>query len=319
MKKTLCFLITVLLALPLFGCSGQSADDSNNDGITIIATLFPQYDFARQIAGDKGNVELLLDPGVETHSYDPTPADKIKINNADVFIYTGEYMETWAETLIADLNNTTLKVVDVSSGITLEKVAEHEHEDEEEVHSDEATETHIHEYDPHIWTDPQNAKIMVNTILEALCEIDEDNTEYYKSNAKKYIDELDRLDNEIQEVVDSSKHNTIYFGGRFALTYFAKRYNISCEAAYDSCSTETEPSAKSVAEIIDEMKADDIKVIFYEELVDPKVAYTIADETGAKPLLLHSCHNVSKEDFDNGVTYVSLMEQNIINLREGLN
>ena len=107
MKKTLCFLITVLLALPLFGCSGQSADDSNNDGITIIATLFPQYDFARQIAGDKGNVELLLDPGVETHSYDPTPADKIKINNADVFIYTGEYMETWAETLIADLNNTT--------------------------------------------------------------------------------------------------------------------------------------------------------------------------------------------------------------------
>ncbi len=99
----------------------------------------------------------------------------------------------------------------------------------------------------------------------------------------------------------------------------SKRYNISCEAAYDSCSTETEPSAKAVAEIIDEMKADDIKVIFYEELVDPKVAYTIADETGAKPLLLHSCHNVSKEDFDNGVTYVSLMEQNIINLREGLN
>lgn len=307
-KKFFAVALSAILLISLAGCMPQRNTD--NGKINIIATLFPQYDFARQIAGDKANVTLLLPPGMDSHSYDPTPSDVINISKSDIFIYTGKYMEVWAENLISGLDTSKVKVVDASNGVTLHK----EEEDEDEPVKDE----HHHEYDPHIWTNPQYAKIMVDNIVTALCEADAQNADYYKNNAEAYKKELDRLDNDFQQVVSSSKHKEIYFGGRFALYYFAERYGLKWVAAFDSCSTETEPSAKVVAQMISEMKQKDIKVIYYEELVDPKAAKAIAAETGAKTLLLHSCHNVSKEDLSNGVTYLSLMEQNVKNLKEGL-
>lgn len=332
MKKIYRFFIVILgFVLVLAGCSEGSKEESmsTSDKIQIVTTLFPQYDFARQIVGDKAEVTLLLPPGMESHSYEPTPADMIKINKADLFIYTGESMEPWAHKIIESVDSEQVKVLDVSQGIPLlapneEDEHEHDHEDEDHDHDHEAEveghehsedDGHHHTYDPHIWTSPQNAKIMVNNILEALCEVDPQNADYYKANAQAYQLQLDDLNAEFEAVVSSSKHDTIYHSGRFAMQYLMEQYDID----YVSAPFEAEPSAALVAQMINEIKANNIPAIYYEELITPKIAQMISEETGAQMLLLHSCHNVSKEDFNNGVTYLSLMEQNVENLKIGLN
>ena len=316
-------LFTIMsLLFVLVGCESDSSMKSESEKIQIITTLFPQYDFARVIAGDKADVTLLLPPGMEAHSYEPTPADMIKINKADLFIYTGESMEQWAHTMIESIDSDSVYVLDVSNDVSFlapnetEECEEHEHDhDEEDEHGHEEEEGHYHAYDPHIWTSPKNAMIMVNNILEALCEIDPENATYYKENATRYLSELEELDDEFEEVVDNAKRDTIYHAGRFAMQYLVDEYDID----YVAAPFEAEPSAALVAQMISNIKEQQIPAIYYEELVDPKIAQMISDETGAQMLLLHSCHNVSKEDFDQGVTYLSLMKQNVENLRIGLN
>ena len=324
------FLMVILgFVLVLTGCSEGSKEESTStsDKIQIVTTLFPQYDFARQIVGDKAEVTLLLPPGMESHSYEPTPADMIKINKADLFIYTGESMEPWAHKIIESVDSEQVRVLDVSQGIPLlapNEEDDHDHEDEDEDHDHEAEveghensegDGHHHAYDPHIWTSPKNAKIMVDNILEVLCEVDPQNADYYKANAEAYQLQLDDLNDEFEAVVSSSKRDTIYHSGRFAMQYLMKQYGIN----YVSAPFEAEPSAALVAQMINEIKADNIPAIYYEELITPKIAQMISEETGAQMLLLHSCHNVSKEDFNNGVTYLSLMKQNVENLKIGLN
>lgn len=310
MKKFLTFIFaSVFIIFLLAGCASEpeknvpAVKDAKSDKIRVVATLFPQYDFTRQIAGDKADVTLLLPPGVESHSYEPTPSDIIKINKSDLFIYTGEYMEAWSSKIIDSMKDSGSKslVLDVSRGVELVS------EDEQE-----------HRYDPHIWTDPLIAKVMVSNIRDALCRIDPVNADYYKKNAAKYDGELDALDAEFKTIVSGGKRNEIVFGSRFALYYFAKRYGLSYEAAFDSCSSETEPSAKTVAGLIEKIKKERIPVIYYAEIEDPKVARSISAETGAKLLLFHSCHNVTKKELEEGATYLSLMKQNAKNLKEGL-
>lgn len=323
MKKIYRFFMVILgFILVLAGCSEGSKEESisTSDKIEIVTTLFPQYDFARQIVGDKAEVTLLLPPGMESHSYEPTPADMIKINKANLFIYTGELMEPWAHKMIESVDSEQVKVLDVSQGIPLlapneEDEQHHDHEAEVEGHEHSEDDGHHHTYDPHIWTSPQNAKVMVNNILEALCEVDPQNADYYKANAQAYQLQLDNLNDEFEVVVSNSKHDTIYHSGRFAMQYLMQQYGIN----YVSAPFEAEPSAALVAQVINEIKANNIPAIYYEELITPKIAQMISEETGAQMLLLHSCHNVSKEDFDNGVTYLSLMEQNVENLKIGLN
>lgn len=287
----------------------QSDESENNDKLSVVTTLFPQYDFVSQIGGDKVDVTLLLNPGTEAHDYDPAPSDVIKINNADLFIYTGENMEVWASNILGSIDNKELNILDISKNIALL-----EGEEEEEEHDG-----HNHEYDPHIWTSPRNAIVMINNILDELIKIDGENEEYYKKNANEYISSIEELDKEIRQVVSSAEYDTLYFGGRFALLYFVKEYGLNYISAFDSCSSETEPSAKLVTEIVDEMKENGARTVFYEELADPKTAVAIAEEIGGETLLLHSCHNVSKEEFDSGATYVSIMKKNIENLKIGLN
>lgn len=323
MKKIYRFFMVILgFILVLAGCSEGSKEESisTSDKIEIVTTLFPQYDFARQIVGDKAEVTLLLPPGMESHSYEPTPADMIKINKANLFIYTGELMEPWAHKMIESVDSEQVKVLDVSQGIPLlapneEDEQHHDHEAEVEGHEHSEDDGHHHTYDPHIWTSPQNAKVMVNNILEALCEVDPQNADYYKANAQAYQLQLDNLNDEFEVVVSNSKHDTIYHSGRFAMQYLMQQYGVN----YVSAPFEAEPSAALVAQVINEIKANNIPAIYYEELITPKIAQMISEETGAQMLLLHSCHNVSKEDFDNGVTYLSLMEQNVENLKIGLN
>ncbi len=314
--------VTLLAMLFLTGCQNQVnvGENYNNEEIKIkvVTTLFPQYDFTRQIAGDKAAVIMLVPPGVESHSYEPSPADIIKINSSSMFVYTGEFMESWAKRIIDGLDNKNVVILDVSQGVKLDPIGEdHEGETTEEhnAHADEE----VHEFNPHIWTDPNNAMIMVDNITKTLCQIDAENADYYTKNADEYKKQLKKLDGEFKDIVANGERKEVIFGSRNPFSYFLKRYGLDYLSAYDSCSTESEPSVKIVARLSDEIKEKKLPVIFYEELREPKVAKSISDETGAKILLFHSCHNVSKEDFNSGVTYISLMEQNAKNLKEALN
>ncbi len=360
----------LLAGMLLVGCGradgekvgdGQSGQTSEGK-LKIVATLFPQYDFARQIAGDYADVTLLLPPGMESHSYDLRPSDMIEIRESDMFIYTGKYMETWAQTIIDSLDDSVM-VVDVSDGITLEKEEdyfvdeidhhhddadehddadghdehhddadehdehhddadehdEHEHDESSGSHSSHSHAGHTHEYDPHIWTSPVYAMQMVENIVDALVEKDPQHETEYHQRADEYIGKLAELDAAFRQVSEDAAHKTIFFGGRFAMTYFVREYGFGCVSAYHDCSAESEPSISSVMKMIDEIEESGAKAVFYEELVDPKVARTIAEETGVKLLLLHSAHNVSREEYENGVTYLDIMWQNVKNLKEGLN
>lgn len=306
MRRITLLLVAVLL---LAGCTPNVQETEQEGVLTVTATLFPQYDFAREVGGDLVSVTLLLPPGLESHSYEPSPADIIAINESDVFLYTGENMEPWAHTIAESLDGDML-VTDVSAGVALSCT----HEEEEHEH-------HGHDhgrYDPHIWTDPTKAMTMVENIRDAFIARDPEHEKAYRQNAAAYLEKLAALDAAFMALSDSLASHDLYFGGRFAMLYFAERYGFTCHAAYDSCAAETEPSARAVSEIIDGMRASSARVIYHEELVKPTVALAIAEEVGAKTLLLHSCHNVSRDEMRAGVTYLSLMEQNLVNLKEGL-
>ena len=307
MKRILAALCAAAL-LALTGCAPAPASSSpaGTEKLTVYATLFPQYDFAREIAGDRAEVILLLPPGVESHSFEPTPADIAGISKSDLLLYTGDAMEPWAAKLIVGDLPDTVRAVDLSQGVAL--LAE-EHEEE----------GHAHPFDPHIWTSPVNAMIMARTVVSALCEADPEGAEAYRANGERYLAELESLDDEIRTIVSQAKRRELVFGGRFAFHYFTAEYGLTAYSAYDSCSEETEPSAKAVSEVIGRVREDHLPVVYYEELTEPKVARSIAQETGAKLLLLHSCHNLSKDELAAGESYLSLMKQNAQNLREGLN
>lgn len=308
-KRVFAVLFSVLLVISCFGGCMQS-DDNSGKKLKIVATMFPQYDFCRQICGDTADLTLLLPPGVESHSYDPTPSDIMTIINCDIFIYTGPQMESWVETILDGVGE-DVKVVDLSQCVELSCSHEdHEHEDHEHAHH--------HDYDPHIWTSPVNAINMTQMITDSLCEISPRNAEFYRDNCDKYCAELSKLDSDLKAVSESAKRDTLVFGGRFAFGYLTEEYSFKWQAAYDSCSHESEPSVGKVAQLIDYVMDNDIPVVYYEELTDPTVARTIAKESGAELLLLHSCHNLSKYEFDSGATYISLMQVNVENLRKGL-
>lgn len=327
MKKIISAVITAAMLLTTAAGCAPAENIEENERLEVVTTLFPQYDFTRQIAGDKAEITLLLPSGMESHSYEPTPSDRIKAGRCDLFIYTGEYMEPWAGGIVSDISENGVSVLDVSQGITLGKTEDEHHHDEEhegeEEHEEHETEEehdeHVHEVDPHIWTDPNNAIIMVDSILAELVALDPENAAYYNANAESYKAELSELDNELRGIAEGGKRRKLYFGGRFAFYYLTERYGLEYEAAYDSCSTEAEPTARRIAEISDDIKEDGIPVIYYEELTDPKIARSLSDELGIKMLMLHSCHNLSQEDYNNGETYISLMKRNAENIREGLN
>ena len=342
-KRIILLCLTVMVVFAACSCGIGKYDDLDEDKLLIVTTLFPQYDFAKQVAGDKAEVVLLLAPGVEAHDFEPTPSDIILINKADLFIYTGDEMEPWVATILESIDNPDLNVLDVSQGIELiceeenhehnhvhedeeEESDEHDHEEAEE-HEDEniifgesghEEHDHSHSADPHIWTSPVNAMKMVENVTDALVELDGANEELYRQNCQEYISQLEDIDSELREIVGHSESHTIYFGGRFAMSYFAHEYGLNYAAAFDSCQAESEPSARLIVKIIEKMREENVKYVFYEEMTDPKAARIIAEEIDGEILLLHSCHNVSKAEMEAGATYISLMKQNVENLRKAL-
>ena len=325
LKKIIVLCLTATLVLSTCSCGMRKYSDIDEDKLLIVTTLFPQYDFAKQIADDKAEVVLLLSPGVEAHDFEPTPSDIILINKADLFIYTGDEMEPWVASILESLDNEELNVLDVSEGVELiceEENHEHNHVHEDEniifAEGDHSEHDHTHSADPHIWTSPVNAMKMIENIEEALVELDEANKTLYEENAHAYIHELEEVDSQFREIVANADTHTIYFGGRFAMSYFAHEYGLNYAAAFDSCQAESEPSARLIVKIIEKMREDGAEYVFYEEMTDPKAARIIAEEIDGEILLLHSCHNVSKAEMEAGVTYLSLMQQNVENLRKAL-
>jgi len=313
MKKISSLLIfsfsVLLFAFP--SCTAINKYDIDSNKITVVASLFPQYDFVRQIAKDKVNILLLLPAGSEVHTFDPSPADIAQISSADIFVYTNEEMEPWADKIIKSVKSDTLNVVKAGEGAMLESEHE-EHEEHEHDHD------HEHSYDPHVWLNLENSCVMVDNIAAALVSADAPNKSFYLENAEEYKQELLTLDKSIETAVSLGNKGALVFGGRFAYSYFLCKYNLQYISAYDSCSEQAEPSLKKMTEIISFVKENNISVIYYEELSNPKVARIIAEETGAQCLLFSTAHNVTRQEFSDGITFVGIMKNNLENIKKGL-
>ena len=316
-------LVPLILALGLIFAlisSGCSIEPSDDDGkIKIVTTLFPLYDFAKQITGDKANVSLLLHPGVEAHSYEPTPRDIINLSKADVFIYTGEFMEPWAHKTIETIKNDSIVVIESGKNINLIELTEDHDEDYDEDHDEGHDEEHAHDgTDPHIWLDPLLAVKMLDNILEGIILSDPENEEYYSGNAAGYELKLQKLHEDFVDLVENSRNKTIIHGGHFAFGYFARRYDLSYMSPYSGFAPNSEPTTQKIAQLIDNLNESDTNVIYFEELIEPRVAQVISDQTGARMLILHAAHNISKEELDEGITYLEIMYNNLENLKVGL-
>jgi zinc transport system substrate-binding protein len=318
--------IVILVALVIYGAISlrrEREPDNINDKITIVSTLFPTYDFAKNIGGDKVSVMLLLPPGVEAHVFDPTPLDIVKINAADIFVYTGEFMEPWAHDIIKGLNG-RVKVVDASAGIELmtkEEKHEHEHEHGQEKTGHHKSGNHDHHHhgkvDPHIWLDFGNAKIMAQNIATALQEIDPQNAEYYQNNLNEYQSKLTTLDTVYRATLSTYKSKTIFYGGHFAFGYLARRYGLSHVAAM-GFSPDAEPTAERMVALVEKIEKYNITYIFYEKLIEPRIAEILAEETGTEMLPLHPAHNLARGEYERGVSFIWLMIENLANLARGL-
>ena len=309
--------ITALLtaaatALCLCSCASQNeADNKDSQKLKIISTVFPPYDLARQIAGDNADISILLPPGSESHTYEPTAKEIIEIQNCDIFLYIGGENEQWAEKIISSNKSDSVKTVKLIDCVkTLEEAELHEEEHEEE---------HSHETDEHIWTSPKNEQLMLTAVYDAICEADPENKAVYTKNKDSYNEQLNELDKAYKEAVGNAKNKTIIMADKFPFRYLAEEYGLDFYAAFSSCSDESEPSAAAMTSLISKIKELKIPVVYYLEFSSTKVADTLCSETGASLLMLHSCHNVSKEDLDKGITYVELMKQNLENLKTALN
>jgi len=285
-----------------------------DEGISIISSIFPSYDFARQITGGDEDVTMLLPPGSESHSYEPTPRDTIKIQDCDVFIYTGGESDSWIDQILDSIDTSNVKIVKMMDCV--ETVPEELVEGMQAAGDDEESEEP--EYDEHVWTSPKNAKVIVEKISEAICRADPGNSQKYQQNTEEYLKQLDALDQKFQTVVDQGVRKTLIFGDRFPFRYLADEYRLDYYAAFPGCASETEPSAQTVSFLIDKVKEEKIPVVFYIEMSNEKMADTICEDTGAKKMLFHACHNVSKDDLKNGTTYLELMENNVKALKEAL-
>ncbi len=314
----------------LTGCGGNRTENSADDGrISVVTTIFPQYDFVRQIAGDYVDLTMLLKPGEETHSYEPTPQDIIAIQNSDVFIYVGGENDAWVEEILEsmpDEDMITLKLLDCVDTVEEEQVegmqeeTGHSHEEEDgHVHENEEDAHSVHEIDEHVWTDPENASAITGEIRDILMEKDPSNRDIYEENTRAYQENLSELDREFHEVVDSAERNLVIFGDRFPFRYFADAYGLDYYAAFPGCASDTEPSAATMAFLINKVKEEKVPAVLKMELSSDNIANAIAEATGTEVRTFYSCHNLSADDFENGETYLSMMQKNVETLKEVLN
>ncbi len=297
--------VAVILVLCLLCASTALAGEIPH----IVCTSFPCYDFARAVVGEKGLVKLLIKPGAEVHSYEPTPADIMEIAACDLFVYIGGESDAWVEDILASLGSDAPETVRLIECVEAVEASAHDH-----AHHDGI------EYDEHIWTSPVNAAAMVQMLAGALSAACYDHyAADYRANADAYCAEINSLHADFKETVENGLRREMVFADRFPFIYFAREYGIDYVSAFPSCSSESEPSAKTMMELIKRVVQDQIPVIYTIELSSGKTAETIAAETGAKICTFHSVQNLTEADFAAGETYLTLMRRNLEALREGLN
>ena len=315
MRRSVPILLIVCLFL-LFSCS--SADEGNGDRLEIMAASFPSYDAARAVAGDLASITMLVPPGGGEHSYEPSIEDVIRISESDLFIYNGGESDTWITYILSDLDSAT------STFSLLENAAFTLYEDEENIAwKEENHDGHDHSHgrvlDEHVWTSPENEIAIIQALCEEIASLDEDNREVYESNAASYIEDIREVQGTIRDIVENGMRREIIVADRFPLLYFVTEFSLDYYAAYPGCSSESEPSVKTVAFLIDKVRDDGIPVVLHMELANTLLSEVVAEETGSAVMEFSSCHNVAKRVFDSGVTYVDLMRQNAAVLKEALN
>lgn len=299
MKKTALIAMVIMMLLL---CGAAQAEGK----LSIVCTDFPCYDLARQAAGELAEATMLLKPGVEAHSFEPTPADILQIGEADLFVYIGGESDAWADSILSGFDGgdapATLRMMDAVEDLIEEEDADHGPE-----------------YDEHIWTSPVNAMRMENAVADALCRLDAANAQEYLDNASDYNTRIAAIDDEIRTLVSGAKRRTLVFADRFPFIYFVREYGLDYLAAFPSCTADTEPSAQIVMSLIERVAGEKLPAIYTIEMSTQAIARTVAEETGAEILTLQSMQTLSQADFDAGASWVTLMEQNVEALRKGLN
>jgi zinc transport system substrate-binding protein len=296
--------VIMLIALTLIGCQGISESKApvSSDKLVVVTTIFPLYEFAREVGKDKVEVTLLLPPGAEAHTYEPKPSDIIRISSADVFIFTGAGLEPWAQDIIAGAPNKDLALIDASTKVTLLKISGNNTKES---------------YNPHIWLDFNNDMKIVDAIAESYATKDPANRDYYLKNAQDYKTGLSSLDAHYRSALSNCTHREFITAGHDAFAYLAHGYDLQQISAY-GVSPDSEPTPQKIKQIVDLTKAQGIGYIYFEELVNPKMAETIAAEAGVKTLVLNPGDNLLKDQFVRGMTFITLMEDNLANLKVGL-
>lgn len=324
MKKTIALLLALMLLVGVLAGCGNGDDQSKDDRLSVVTTIFPEYDWVRQILGDKADdadITMLLDNGVDLHSYQPTADDIVKISNCDLFIYVGGESDEWVEDALANAANKDMKVINlldvlgdsVKTEETVEGMQEEEHDREDGEHEEES--------DEHVWLSLKNAETLVSDISDALEQLDPDNKDAYSANTEAYVKRLSALDDEYQKAVDSGKYKTLLFGDRFPFRYLVDDYGLDYYAAFVGCSAETEASFETIsflANKVDELKLPCVLTI---EGTQHKIAETIVENTAEKNqkvLTMDSMQSTTSKDVENGTTYLSVMEKNLTVLKEVL-
>ena len=330
MKRILTLFLTLALILSLAACAapGEKADDGK---LQIVATLFPYYDFARAIAGGRADVTLLLSPGREAHSFEPTPLDAVTISEADVFLYNGGEGEYWVEEMLdaagehIAVKARMMDYVDAlgeefSEGMQGADAHDHDHDHGDHDHeSGEAHDSDEIEYDEHIWTSPKNAAILCRAVCDAICTADPANEDFYRANCDDYCAQIEALDARFADLCESAPRKLLVFADRFPMLYFCREFGLDYRAAFHGCSGDTEPSLATIKFLIDKVENENIPVVYTIDFGTKKVAAVVSECTGAAVETLYSMQTVSRADFDAGETYLTLMERNFEALRKGLN
>ncbi len=316
MKKTFAIVLSGLLLLG--ACSNLSPETQQSERITIAASFYPLAEFARNVGGDKAEVFSVTPEGAEPHDYEPAPRDIAQIQEADLLILNGGGQDPWGEKIQEDLRAKGVMVLNMSEHFDFTPAHE-EHEEEEPTHTQEtqSTEEHEHEFDPHIWLDPILAGQQVKLIRDHLIQIDPANRQFYTEQARAYIQKIADLDQKFKEGLANCRLKD-FVTSHAAFGYLASRYGLN-QLSIAGISPEAEPSARQLAELSKLAKEKEIKHIFFETLVSPKLAETVATEIGAQTLVLNPIEGLTAEDVAAQKNYVTLMEENLRNLRTALN
>ena len=333
MKKNL-FTITALAATAVltlssfnFVYASETDDTSSDKKLNVMASFYPMYDFATKVGGDKVEVTNMVPAGTEPHDWEPAATDIKNLEDADVFIYNGAGMEHWTEDVLDSLENKDLTVVEASKGLTLLEGKEEEEDEDESTDSsseestdkEDSSDSESEEvtYDPHVWLNPLNAKTEMENIKDALVEADPDNKDYYEQNYETYAEKFDQLDQEYKDGLSDAKSKDLITSHE-AFGYLCQAYGLN-QVGIEGLSPDSEPDASRMDEIIKFAKENDVKTIFFEELVSPKVSETIADEIGAKTAVLNPIEGLTDDEISAGEDYFSVMESNLKTLEEALN